>query len=465
MIGILILGVFLSLINIGKTDIHNDEAILIFTSQQNLHDQIQLIKTTEYNPPLYNIILYVWGIFGQNISWFRILSAIIYALLLFYVYKLSAILFNKKVGLTASLLVALSYKFLFYAGFVKHYILITLLSVISLYFFVQLLKNIDNKKNKIYFVAFSVLSLYTSYFFSLIILVQILYLLIKKRKLLRKKLIKLFLLIFILSLPLLPLFITHFNSFLNENWIGSPFFNNIPLAVYYLTGENIILSIILSILLLISLITGFRDNGDSKNSFLLTCLYLFVPVIIIFLMSITVSSAFLCRYLLMFFIGFYILIARGLVGIKNNYISIFILGLIVILSLSVLNIHYRDMPTGIKKSSDFILSNFKNGDAVVHLTTNSYWPERFYNKNHTERVLLTEQELKKYNSGGYLQNFINIQKDLSFINDYQRIWFIEFDKFAIWNIDSFKHNPALGLINKWSFDDKNLYLYKIIKLP
>jgi len=464
LIGILILGLFLSLINIGKADIHNDETILIFISQQSLRDQIQLIKTTEYNPPLYNIILYVWGMFGQNILWFRILSAIIYTLLIFYVYKLSVILFNKKIGLTASLLVALSYKFLFYARFVKHYILIALLSVISLYFFVRLLKDVNNKKNKIFFVIFSVLGLYTSYFFSLIILVQVLYLLIKKQKLLTKKFIKLFLLIFILFLPLLPLFLTHFNSFLNGYYINPPHLNSILLVVYYL-ANSIVLSIILSILLIVSLITGLNSKGNEKNGFLLTCLYFFVPVIIIFLISVTLSSAFLCRYLLIFFIGFYILIARGLICIKNKYINIFIFGLIIILSLSAINIQYRNISTGMKKSSDFILSNFKDGDVVVHLTTHSYWPEKFYNKNNAERVLLTEQKLKKYNSGGYLQNFINIQKDLSFLNDYQRVWFIEINKFTVWDIDSFKHISDFDLINKWSFDDKNLYLYKVIKLP
>jgi len=226
---IIVLGILLSFIQIGKADIHNDEAILIFISQQNIQNQIKLIKTTEYNPPLYNLFLSFWGKINNSIAWFRILSAITYIILIFYIYKLSKLVFDKKTGFIASLISMLSFELIFYARFVKHYILITLLAVLSLYTFIKFIKN-NSTKNKVYFIITTFLGIYTSYLFYLVIFVEALYLLfIKKKKVLFKKLI---LLSIILSLPLIKLFLTHLQSFLKNYWVKTPHLTNIPLILY-----------------------------------------------------------------------------------------------------------------------------------------------------------------------------------------------------------------------------------------
>ncbi len=454
---ILILGFLLSFTNITAWDIHNNEAILIFTSQQSLQTQSQIIKTSEYNPPLYNFILYVWGLFGKGLLWFRLLSAIIYTLLIFYVYKLSSYIINQKTGLVTALLVSLSYKILVYGRFVKHYILITLLSVISIYTFLKLLDQ-KNLKNKIYFAIITFLGLYTSYLFYFIIVTELIYTLFKKQKLLFKKLI---LLTVIFSIPLLPLLVTHLKSFIKGYPVVVPELKNIPLFIYHIT-RSIILSITLSVLAIFSITTQFKKN--IHNHLLLIFLYFLLPIILIFLFSKFISSAFHFKYLLMFFPAFYILAAKGLTSIKNKYIKVGAIVFIVFISFYTIKSIYTKPYTSTQEMSDCITSNIKKQDIIIHTSPYTYWPISFYVDDRISQIVLSKQKIKKYNSGGYLKKFINIKDNLPLNQKNQRFWVVESFKFKNWNnknnTKTFKNNPNFTLMDKWNFINKNLYLYK-----
>ncbi|OGH94321.1 MAG: hypothetical protein A2538_00735 [Candidatus Magasanikbacteria bacterium RIFOXYD2_FULL_41_14] len=110
----------------------------------------------ETNPPLYTIFLHFWQMLvGSEELMLRLPSLVFSLLTIVLVYQLGQLLFNKRAGLVASLLIALSGLNVFYATENRIYSLFTLLATTSFYLFYQIFYNQKTAKKK--YITFGII--------------------------------------------------------------------------------------------------------------------------------------------------------------------------------------------------------------------------------------------------------------------------------------------------------------------
>ena len=180
------------------------------------------IKTFDYNPPLYFVLLSIWvKCFGSSEFALRSLSMIFGILSILLIYRLGKLLFDKKTGLASAFILSVSPMHIWYSQEARGFSLSVSLVMLIVYTFILALK-----KNRVYlwtgFVISSILALYTNYFsFFIIILVGILFLSKSYRPLLRHYLASLCL-ISVALLPLIPIFFQQISSLQSGFWILKP---------------------------------------------------------------------------------------------------------------------------------------------------------------------------------------------------------------------------------------------------
>jgi len=180
LIGILILGLFLRLYDLDEESIWTDEGWSIhFANQPNVWEVVK-IMAQDVHPPLYFVILHYWmEIFGDSEFALRLPSVIFGVGSIFVIYKVGKLAFNKEVGLISALLLAVSFFHIIHSQQIRHYGLMALLVLVSMYFYLKLIKGQWSRKNIIFYVIGSLLLLYTHLLSFLFILIQNIYFIIK----------------------------------------------------------------------------------------------------------------------------------------------------------------------------------------------------------------------------------------------------------------------------------------------
>ncbi len=199
---IILSGGILRLISLGKYSFWPDE----LASFQRAHLPLPaLIRELKGNQPLYETFMHFWVKLGSSDAFFRLPSAIFGILALYFLFLLSREIFSKKVSFTAVILFAFSPLHVLFSRIGRVYSLLTLLVILSLYFFYKWSRE-NNFSYGAGFILFTTLSLYAHFSAYLIFLAEFLWLIYRgiKEKFYLKDWLKnlwLFLAIFILVLP------------------------------------------------------------------------------------------------------------------------------------------------------------------------------------------------------------------------------------------------------------------------
>src|SRR5258708_913650 len=160
----LIIGCWLRVWGIGANSLWFDEA---FTRNVTVYNNIANIARSQtlmdLHPPLYFVLLAAWTRFvGDSEVSLRMLSALIAMLGIPAFYHIGRLLFNKRTGTIALMLVALSPLQIYYAQEVRNYILSVTLGA---WMFIGLLGILHGKRyGAILYVAAGIAGLYTHYF-------------------------------------------------------------------------------------------------------------------------------------------------------------------------------------------------------------------------------------------------------------------------------------------------------------
>jgi len=182
-----------------------DEAISYLTAKRGIGETMRLAGY-DFNPPLYYLILHFWmKVFGGSEIALRGLSLVFYAINIYFVFLFLENILKVKGKIIWVYLLTFAFNplFLSYAFTTSNLSLLALLITLSLYYWLR--------KNWLLYLIFSVLGLYTHYFFLLVIFVQFFFqLLFKKRKSTKK--IKIFGLVLVPFLPWL--------TYAAFNWSG-----------------------------------------------------------------------------------------------------------------------------------------------------------------------------------------------------------------------------------------------------
>lgn len=138
---VVFVGAILRIYQLGQESIWTDEGFTIWLSRQSVTQIIYVTSTWEYNPALYHLIIHYWmNIFGSSEVSVRMPSVIFGLVTIYAIYLLGTLLFNRATGLISALLVALSTEMVRYGQEARTHSLMSMLSTLSLYFYVRLLQ-------------------------------------------------------------------------------------------------------------------------------------------------------------------------------------------------------------------------------------------------------------------------------------------------------------------------------------
>ena len=408
---LLLLGLSLRIYNLSGESIWLDESISIkLASYSGL---FEIAKEKWFDFPLYHFILHYWIVlFGISESSVRSPSVIFGVLILFMSYKVGALIFDKKVGILSTFLLSLSAFYIQYSQEARMYNLMGFLTLVSMYYFVKFIKE-KSIAVAIKYLISSLLLISTHLFSVFIVLSQNLYIFtlfflskdIPVNKLKRWIVLQAILFISFVSAVLL-VYLLSSNIFIflakysKEWWIPRPSFASIVVSFLEYSGslQLMLLFFALTILAIFNFqkssgkvaFRGFFDSLEkcqlsfnlegAKNSYLLLS-WLFLPICALFLISILVFPVYWTRYTIGSSLAFYLLVAKGIRNIRNNYVSFLVIGMIVLFSLMNVVTYYREINNeNWRAVAKYIDDNAKPSDLLIFTPGHALMPFKYYSK-------------------------------------------------------------------------------------
>lgn len=439
------------LYELGAESIWFDEAYTALVSKREPWSLIKHVLSIEYekNPPFYYVLLHFWrSIFGDTEFSLRLLSAVLGSISVIAIYWLGKLLFNKRAGIFAALILSVSVFHIQYSQEARAYSLIILLTIISYYSLVKLTSKKSILFGSIYLVT-SVLMLYTHYYSIFILAAQNVFcftLFIIKRKAGEISIKNWILIQLAIALAFIPgishILITR-ASMQKSFWIEQP---TLELLGQYLVqySGSIYLLIIFTLFMVVSIISlwnikftaGFKTvfvthkNEDPGfgisvgNKLYLLLLWMLFPVLLPFILSVISTPMFVARYGLTATLAFYLLASFGISSLKNRWAAVSIGLIILCLSLINLPVYYnypqkhqwREVVAEIESSAS-------RGDVIIVYPAHEKASLDYYNKRDDLSVLAGPKSFPSFRNLGdksiwiimhsHPQNRIYIRQGLS----------------------------------------------------
>ncbi len=394
------MGGFLIIFDLGAESIWLDEAYSIKAAEQSLSSVIGGAIDTENNPPLFFIILHFWMLlFGSGEIAVRFPSAIFGIISIFLIYKIGCHLFNKKIGLISGFLLSISTFHIMYSQDARPYSLFMFLTLLSFYFFIQILK----ANNKWYFLGYllaNILLCYTQLFGFFVILSQIVYFSMFWKKY-KQKILKFagmqvasvlaFIPLIVLAIPRISQVAGGGGS--QVSWIPEPSFMSIG-TTFFLYAGGIVLFVPLLVLFFIGLfpIRYRRIKGrlafrfESVGDTLLLLIWFAFPIFIPFILSMIIAPLYVPRYTISALPAFYLLAAKGIGYFTDRKVTYILVISIALLSLIGLQLYYAlPVKEQWRETVNFIEYRVQPDDAIVICADYTQEPFDYYYEGDLER--------------------------------------------------------------------------------
>jgi len=313
---LLILNLILKGLFINSGDISGDEPFTIFYAQQDIPAILSKLSQGN-NPPLFEIILHFWiNLWGISAFSTRFLPMLFSTLTVLVIYKTGLKFFNLRIAIITSLLFTFSNYHIFFAHETRVYSLFALLTSISMYSFLSLLKDKAKLKHFILIVLSNTLLIYSHFFGFFILLIQMLSILTIKE--VRKNLFINYLLItgitILLYLPYIKLLTIRFAVSAKGTWIPAPHFEDLYNNLWKFSNapvNTVIYLLILTTALIFIILKRNKPDGIPSAYSKIILIWFLVPYLLIFTLSF-ITPMFLDRYLVFISIGYYFAIALSI---------------------------------------------------------------------------------------------------------------------------------------------------------
>jgi hypothetical protein len=152
-----------------EVSIWEDECYTLNTTSRNFQEVITQSYSFEAQPPLYFILLKGWRFFNDSVLFARLFSVMFITLAAYFIKKLFDLISGPE-GNRWLFVIFLLNPFTIWAAIeIRSYAMIIFLSTLSIYSFHQYLIN-DNKRYLCFFLAVTLLGIYTQYLFVFLIL-------------------------------------------------------------------------------------------------------------------------------------------------------------------------------------------------------------------------------------------------------------------------------------------------------
>lgn len=386
---ILILSFVLRLIGINQS-LWLDEAAQAIISRGSLGSI--WIGDADFHPPVFHTILHFWMKISTSEVFMRLLPVLIGVLTVYVFYIFAKKHFDEKIAKISTLFLAFSPYHIFYSQDLRSYSLLVLVSLLSVYFFLE-------KKWKAY-TLINIISFFTNYVYVFVIFSELVLIVISKNRQDFKKFVFSQVFLFILFIFWLPQFLIQLSAgsiliSVLPAWrqLSSPnFIIAIPLTFFKLIAGQIAISknplYIFYAFILVSVIFwifySLFKKKDEKFTFF--AVMVFLPILLAWVVSFFIPLNNPPR--LIFVLPFlYLLIARYIVVFKDKHlVFVFILiGVFGIFAQNFILVNRREDWRGAVK---FIESNTaaKSKTLVVFEFIAPFAPWQWYAKNDIEAI-------------------------------------------------------------------------------
>lgn len=415
---IMLVGGFLRLYELGAESLWLDEVNTVNVSGQSLSSIILDTST-----PLYFIITHFWMIiFGSSELAVRFPSAIFGIISIFLLYKIGYHLFNQKIGLISSFLLAISSFHIFYSQDARFYGLLLLLTLLSFYLFVQILKG----NSKWYYLGYAlanILLVYNHLFGVFVIISQVFYFALfwKKYKQQRIKYAAMQIATILALIPLMVYVIGNDAGRLMPTWVSEPSPVRIleTLAAwsgYFVAGQFLLVVFFaLSVIGVLS-IRWFKGTSstrfESVEEITMLLIWFSFPIFIPFLLSYILNPMYIDRYLIAALPAFLLLTAKGIAGI-NTFLSEslsnkFTYGIIIFIALISFAglIQYYTEPTKEqwRETAAYIEYHAQADDSIVFCADYTQNPFDYYYEGDLEKFGIAWGETDTQNIDAVVDN-------------------------------------------------------------
>lgn len=371
LLAILLLGVALRIYGLGTESIWTDEG----TSIRAAHlSPARIIEESfvDANPPLYYLLLHYWvALLGDSEFSTRLLSAVFGSLALFMMYRVGSLLFGRSTGLLASLVLALSTFHIQYSQEARFYSLLTLLALLSFYFFIRLLVREERDSERVLlagYISSTSLLAYAHVYGLFLIFAQSAYILVSflvRRSSTGKTGLDLGTLtlaqgaVAVLYIPGFALLATQLSNPLSYNWVPETTADFVPRFLFAYSGSPAVHAPTLSILFVapafLSTLELLKDGDhearhtvkgaglSSTAKASLLWLWLLSPIVLPFVISKISTPMLVERYTIAASLPFFLLVAQGMERVNSGWsrraigASLTLLTAAVIIALSLVN--------------------------------------------------------------------------------------------------------------------------------
>lgn len=418
-------GLFFRIYRLDYLGLWLDEGFTWREIQKTIEQIINVFTVRGSEPPLYFLIMHCWiKLFGDSEFSLRLPSAIFGSISILLMYKVATLMFDTRVGLTSVLILSLSTFHIGYAQEARSYTLVSLLTLLSVYFFISLIRN-TTRTNFVGYIVSTVLLLYNHYYCCFVLIAQnihmgLLYILQKETPLKIERWIFSQVGIIILFTPWINNVAKILVKVEQEGlWIPKP--SIYSLRETFLTYSGFgnfseILFIIFTIFLFFSIISHL-EKKDSRIYFLLV--WFLIPIVLPYIISLVSTPIYHTRYTIPSSLAFYILVAQGMSTISSKHIKLAMVCLVIILSLVSLHDYY----TYNKKEEWRELATFLNRNSTKEDLILVY-PPWFLNSIFKYYFKKAEVASESYPACSNSNREVCRDRINLYLSNYKRIWLV-----------------------------------------
>ena len=430
---IILLGSFLRIYKIGSESFWTDETATLYTTYQKPLGIINdIYTTTKVAPsyfehggqlPTYYLLSNYWTkLVGLSEAKLRLLAAIFGIIDIYFIFVVGNLIFDDRVGLVSAFIFSINYLQINYSQEARSYTFGIFLTLLSVYFLLNALKQ-SKFKFWVGYVLVATLLIYTHYFGAFILLFEYIFILIffKDYRKCLKEIVISGVAIFILYLPWLPVLMrqvsdkNYLNLYFGKNilwdiakifvqfnsWITPDFPTRVALReIYHSFNMDVLASffhttflglITILCVLGITLVLGicfiaavFKNKKIGMHNFknknvIFVLLWLLIPIVVPVIITLIFpqSPVFgFVQYAIFASPAYYLLASKGIVKSKKYTL---LLSIIVLLSVLPLYSYYANFDKSQwREAASYLDANRQNSEAVLVVAPSNMLAVNYY---------------------------------------------------------------------------------------
>lgn len=401
---VLLLSFILRVYRLEIESIVYDEAFTISVANENIFKLIERVAADD-NPPLHYIMLHFWiKMFGYGEYSVRFISVISGVLSVYVLYRVGRLIFNEEIGIISAFILSISLFNIRYSQEARFYSLLTLVVLISNYYFIKIL-NERNWKHVAGYIISTIAICYTHVFGLFYIIFQNVYYLLIFRKNI-KFWIKIQCAILLLFLPWLFILINQTNYIINHGGAtaGHGSIAHIPqpsltiiINTFKLFASNYTSLYLFIILVIIGMVAYKYKILSDVNDKIFLLLWLFVPIVLSVVISLIVLPIYAPKYVIASIPALILLVSKGIFNFRKNIIVLTILVILILSTFPSLERYYsiyeKDQWRNVV---DHIEQNGGNNDFILLYKSSSKEPFEYYYKNDSNFKVFKEEDVKNF---------------------------------------------------------------------